>query len=276
MPTSTAEQMPTLLLRCPVCASDAADTLGVTGTPGGLLNATVVLRCEDCLTVYLSPVADGVVGSPPGLPASVLTKRFVNRWTRSLPSGAMVLCVDHAPEELVSLLSQAGHRDLVISGTEPRYPSSGAGGFDLILLPHSLEAVNDPNALLGQMADLLADGGRIVVIASNAGSSCFGAFGGRHWSGYHLPGTRQYLAPDALRRLGEKAGLSVTQLDTLFVPDAWLKSIANWLRDWGAGKTVTTLCIGNWLLPQAITSILEAVASMRGRGSLLVAQLERQ
>lgn len=290
-----AEDSRTLMLRCPTCGSDAADTLGVTGDVNGSPEAAVVMRCEECSTVYLSPAPIEHAGSPPRLPASALTRRRIHRWTRGLPPGARILCVDGPTGEYRAALSRAGDRGWVIesmdlaqrsaelgtAGVAIREASAGdglpePGAYDLILLPRSLESALDPSALLTRVAGLLASGGRVVAIVNNAGSSCFAAFGGRHWSGYQYPNTRQHLTPQALRWLGSSVGLRIRELDTVFAPDTWLASMANWLRDWGASDGVIRLLSGRWLVPAAMTAILEGIAAMRGRGSLLVAQLARQ
>jgi hypothetical protein len=290
-----ADRTGTLTLQCPVCASDAADTLGVTGGLDGSTDATVVMRCDNCLTVYLTPIPVESAGPSPGLSAGVLTRRRINRWTRGLPSASRILCVDCAAGEFSNLLSHVTHRDWVIENTnlESRPPRAGTTGvaiqqapakdhapgfgeYDLILLLHSLEAAYEPNALLGRAASLLADGGRVVAIGSNADSWCFAAFGGRHWCGYQFPRTRQHLTPRAIRKLGDNVGLRIKALDTLSDPDAWLMSLARWLRDWGANKGAISLFTGRWLVPQIMTSILEGLATMRGRGSMLVVEMQRQ
>lgn len=274
-----AEPTPTLMLRCPTCASDAADTLGVTGSLDGSLDATVVMFCEACSTVYLSPVEVETAGSPPSIPVTALTLRRIDRWARDLPPAARMLCVDRGAAEHLRVLLQAAGQDWIIDGTDLDNRScvaSTTSRYHLILLPHSLESARDSNALLGQVANLLTEGGRIVVIVSNAGSSCFAAFGGRHWSGYQFPKTRQHFTPKALHTLGENSGLRVKELETLFALEPWLTSFANWLRDWGASNAAIRLFTGRWVVPQAVTSILEGIAAIRGRGSLLVAQLERK
>jgi len=272
---SHAEPSQTLMLQCPTCGSDAADTLGVTGSIGGLPDATVVMRCEGCSTVYLSPAPVENSGSPPGTSTPVPGRRRLDRWTRGLPRAARILCCDCDPGWYRAALLQAGNGGSVIECTDPEHRLIEPGSYDLVLLSHSLESAQDPGTLLKQAAGLLTIHGRIVVVTSNAGSSCFGAFGGRHWSGYRFPWTRQHLTPDALGTLCKIVGLRLAELDTLFVADAWLTSATNWLQDWGANDRVIRLFTGRWLLPLAVASLLESVAVMRGRGSLLVAQLER-
>lgn len=248
---SPVEPSWTLMLRCPVCASDAADTLGVTGSLGGSLDATVVMRCEDCTAVYLSPATSGPAATPPASADIPFTPRRLRRWARGLPAGAKILRAD----------------------ATARLPESGT--YDLILLSRSLESADDPGARLRQAAGLLAPAGRVVVFAGNAASSCFAVFGGRHWNGYQLPQTRQQFTPEALRRLCANAGLRVAMQTTASAADAWLHSTANWLRDWSARPALVRLFTGRWLLPRAVAALLDGLAVARGRGALLVARLER-
>ncbi len=247
-----AARVQTLMLLCPVCQSDAGDTLGVTGTLKESLTATVVLRCDECGTVYLSPAMPALGITPPQSPDSIMTRRRLRRMARGVAKNASVFQVDR----------------------NESFPETGS--FDLILLNGSLETAECPRAQLRRARHLLAAGGRAIVIAGNAASSCFSVFGGRHWNGYQFPGTRQQLTPNALHRLCENSGLRVRHLATGFASDAWLRSTANWLRDWGAREALVGLFTGPWLLPQAMAAGLEAIAVGRGRGSLLVAELERR
>ncbi|MEX0734141.1 MAG: methyltransferase domain-containing protein [Steroidobacteraceae bacterium] len=241
----------TLMLRCPICASDEADTLGVTGSDVGSPDATVIMRCEDCSAVYLSPRASGPDRSPLASVDTLFSRSRLRRWSRGLPASAKILCV--TPADCI--------------------PESG--GYDLILLSRSLESADDPSALLRQAAGLLAPGGRVVVIGGNAASSCFALFGGRHWNGYQFPQTRLQLTPAALRRASTNAGLRIIKIATESDAQAWLHSTANWLHDWDLSPALVHLLTGRWLLPQAVAALLEGLAAARGRAALLVAQLER-
>lgn len=276
MSLSAAERLQTLALRCPICASDAADTLGVTGSFRVAADACVVMQCQECTTVYLSPVpVDGPV-LPPGFPAAVLTRRRVERWTRGLPPSARILCFDGGIAERLSSHARTRGRSWVVESADQASASLSAARYDLILLANALEAARDPGRFLRQAASRLADGGRIIAVVHNAGSAAFGSFGGRHWSGYRFPGSRQCFTPAALGRLAGHAGLRLMVGQTLFHPQAWLESTDNWLRDWGTGVGTRRLFTGRWLVPRAISCLVEVVAAMRGRGSMLAARLEMQ
>ncbi len=241
--------MTTLMLLCPVCGSDAADTLGVTGKLSDPLDATVVMRCDDCATAYLSPAP-----LPPAAPARPLadaaaTRRLLGHWAKGVGVESRILVIDDA-----ATVPESGH-------------------YDFILLPGSLESADDPNALLGHVRGLLAERGEIIVTLGNAASSCFTIFGGRHWDGYQNPGVRQQLTPKAMRRLSASAGLRIARLETRFGSRSWLRSTRNWLQDWGAGRALVGLLTGPWVLPQLAAMLLEAQAVARGRGASLGAVL---
>ncbi len=238
------------MLLCPVCGSDAADTLGVTGRLADPLDAVVVMRCESCATAYLSPAPSQPAGPARQSADSTATRRLIRRWAKGAHAASNVLVIDD-------------------SNSAP-----GTGPYEVILLPETLESSVHPAALLGQARKQLAASGRAIVMLGNAASSCFAVFGGRHWSGYQNPGVRQQLTSAALRRLCDIAGFRVARLETLFASDCWLDSTRNWLRDWGAGRALTFLLTGPWLVPQVVAALLEALAVARGRGALLIAELE--
>jgi hypothetical protein len=241
--------MMTLLLLCPVCRSDAADTLGVTGKLSDPLDATVVMRCEDCATAYLSPAPSPPAG-PTRQPAdAAVIRRLLGHWTNGVRAESRILVIDDA-------------------ATVPE-----SGRYDFILLPGSLESADDPSALLGHARSLLVERGEIIVILGNAASSCFTVFGGRHWDGYQNAGVRQQLTPTAMQRLSASAGLRIARLETRFVSGGWLRSTRNWLQDWGAGRALIGLLTGPWILPQFVAMLLEAQAVARGRGASLGAVL---
>jgi hypothetical protein len=242
--------MTTLMLLCPVCGSDAADTIGVTGKLTDPLIASVVMRCDDCATAYLSPAP-----SPPAETAqksedSPAVRRLIHRWTNAVRTTSTILVIDDAASA----------------------PKSGS--YDFILLPGTLECAHHPGALLGHARSLLVKGGKVIVILGNAASSCFTVFGGRHWTGYQNPGVRQQLTPAAMQILSASAGLQIAKLETRFASEDWLRSTRNWLQDWGVGGLLTGLLTGPWILPQLAAMLFEAQAVARGRGASLVAELE--
>lgn len=84
-----------LILKCPVCNSDVAETLGVTGRQvGDGEREHVVLLCLACGTAYLEPPADE--GSRRG-PASASKKDLLHRGNASHPSAESLRDVLSSP-----------------------------------------------------------------------------------------------------------------------------------------------------------------------------------
>ena len=242
------ESWRTLFLECPVCGSDTAETLGVAGSEH---DAAVVMSCAACESVYLSPPRSSPDAASAADPRPPPTARQLRHWTRGLRPDARAARVG-APGALPA-----------------------AGEFELIVLDRALERASQPGEFLRAAARLLSPNGRILVVADNARSSCFAAFGGRHWQGYAAAGTRQQLTPASFDHLGAAAGLRVTHVKTRFAASAWLESTRAWLLDWGAGRGLVAVLTGRWLVPSAIAGVLESLALLRGRGAIVVAELVR-
>ena len=239
----------TLMLDCPVCRSDLAETLGVAGGGPGQPDASVVMCCEECGTVYLTPPPQGPTNQAALGSSGPPTQNELRRLAPGLARDARVTRID-APGDLAR-----------------------TGSFDLVLLGRALECAQDPGELLRRAAPLLAPTGLIVVVTGNAGSSCFAAFGGRHWHGYQAAGTRQQFTAAGITRLSAASGLRVRRLSTRFAPSAWLDSAKYGLQDWGAGRALTAVLTGPWVVPALVAALFESIAFVRGRGAVLVAGL---
>ena len=249
--TPEAMADPTLILDCPVCRSDSADTLGVAGGGEGEPDAAVVMRCEECESVYLTPPRKPQPGGHGREPQRLSSARQLRRWTRGLADAA-------------------GMARITSSGALP-----AGGSYDLIALDFALESALNPGELLSAVAKLLSAKGRIFVIADNARSSCFTVFGGRHWSGYASGSVRQQLTDRSIARLCAQSSLHASRVSSRFAAAAWLDSARSWLRDWGAGSGLAAVLAGRWPVPVIVAGAFEAFAVFRGRGTVLVAELVR-
>jgi hypothetical protein len=148
--------------------------------------------------------------------------------------------------------------------------------FDRILLPLTLESCQHPAELLDHAAKLLADHGRIETVIGNTTSSCFRVFGGRHWYGYRFPASRQHFGVESMVVLAQKSGLRITKQRSVASPAFWLLSMRNLLKDWGANSATIGIVTGPWLIPWLVASLIEVIALMRGRASILVVCLEKE
>lgn len=96
-----------------------------------------------------------------------------------LPSEALLSVAELSPHNLrfiAERLAQEGHRDglsfdLMAEGRLPY----GAGTVDLVVLPQVLEHMPEPQAVLDEVARVLAPGGHVLVSARNR-TSAYGAF----------------------------------------------------------------------------------------------------
>lgn len=88
-----------------------------------------------------------------------------------------------------------------------------AGSFDVVTLSHALEHVFDPLVLLRECHRVLAERGRLVIIAPNAGSLEAQLFG-RWWFPWELPRHLYHFEKATLSRLLEMAGFRVVRMRT--------------------------------------------------------------
>ncbi len=246
----------TLIINCPVCGSDVADTLGVTGKMDGSLEAAVIMSCGDCQTVYLQPPPRGSDDAGVEAAATAVYEPAISDLKRELAMNQSLIIADASESEMLSR-------------------SDANGRFDRIVLPLTLESSEDPVALLKHVKNLLTDRGQLQVLTGNAGSSCFRWFCGRHWCGYRYPTARQYLTVESLQRAAALSGLGVMSHRTASSASAWLLSLRYLLQDWGTNRVFIAVLTGRWLVPWLFASALEAIAGMRGRAGVLVAKLEK-
>jgi SAM-dependent methyltransferase len=85
--------------------------------------------------------------------------------------------------------------------------------FDIVLMSHVIEHVLQPAALLRRAAELLAPGGRIVVLTPNIRSLGFALYGSC-WFPLDAPRHVFLFDPETLRRLGTQAGVRLRTLRT--------------------------------------------------------------
>lgn len=101
--------------------------------------------------------------------------------------------------------------------------------FDLITLWHSVEHVENPAALLRQVARLLKDDGRVLLAFPNAASWDFRVFGTR-WFHLDPPRHLHYFSPATMGRLLDACGLCtvrVTQVSLEYNPFGFVQSVLN-------------------------------------------------
>ena len=82
------------------------------------------------------------------------------------------------------------------------------GQFDLILLRHVLEHTYDPAKFLGELRELLTEGGVLAIEVPRFDTPLRQAFG-KHWDGYYVPYHPLHFTPKSLALAAESAGLTV-------------------------------------------------------------------
>lgn len=99
------------------------------------------------------------------------------------------------------------------------------GLFDLIMVNHVLEHLDDPLQLLEQCRGLLAPGGRLIVAVPNF-SSLQAVVGGAGWFHLDLPIHLFHFSEEGLVSLLTKAGLNVVERSHA----DWIQNIYGWLQ----------------------------------------------
>ncbi len=93
--------------------------------------------------------------------------------------------------------------------------------FDIIVLRHVLEHVEDPVSVLTMCQDLLGENGRLVVATPNAASFCHRLFG-KSWRGLEPPRHLRVFSKHGLAECARRAGLHVLELRASGRSAAWM------------------------------------------------------
>jgi SAM-dependent methyltransferase len=105
-------------------------------------------------------------------------------------------------------------------GTLEDQSYSGAS-FDVVTMNHVIEHVHDPGALLRECHRILKPSGRLVVVTPNIRSLGHGHFKADYIS-LDPPRHLQIFTPEALRRLGERAGFQRPSVSTTMQGADWV------------------------------------------------------
>lgn len=130
-----------------------------------------------------------------------------------------------------------GHGLNVVCGradTEAGLAHIADGSLDLITMFHVIEHLDDPGAVIKNLARKLAPGGLLVVETPNFDSLDARIFGDRYWGGYHFPRHWHIFRPQTLSKLGEDRGLQVRALRYQPGHAFWLFSLHHAIANcWG-------------------------------------------
>jgi SAM-dependent methyltransferase len=243
---------------CVACGSEAADVVLADGedyeyrVPGRFR----FVRCRRCDLVFMSPrpgrgellsfyprdyhAYERPTGRLFALLDGLNRRRRVRGYLRHVGSGRRILdvgCGDGALlEEFRShgcsvlagvdfspLAGPAAGRFDFFRGTLEDAPWAD-GSFDLIVMHHLLEHVENPLTTLRRAHALLAPGGTLVGQLPNVDSTEYALFG-RYWNGFHTPRHLQCFSPRSLMSVLERAGFERPEWRPAPHPGQWALSL---------------------------------------------------
>jgi SAM-dependent methyltransferase len=214
------------------------------------------VRCEACGLVFVSPRPSraALLGYYPAdyhayqRPTSRLfaaldrlnLRRRVRGYLRRLGGGRRVLDVGCGDGALLEEFRRRGAAVLAGVDFSPEVaPGAGTfdffrgtleeapwpdGSFDLIVMHHVLEHVEEPLATLRRAHALLAAGGALVGQVPNVESTEHALFG-RYWNGFHTPRHLQCFGPGPLLSLLRRAGFAAAGWRPAPHPGQWALSL---------------------------------------------------
>lgn len=274
----------------------------------------LVVQCRDCGLVYLNPRPADEESSriypdhyhafqfKPnefGIVYRVrrwLESRRLLKWCRGLPDNARILDVGCGDGFHLGLLRDFGSPKWVLEGidVDPRATHAAQSQgltiyegtierhqlepekYHLILMIMTIEHLSNPVTTLQAVGNLLAPGGRVVIVTDSCGSPDYAIFGGRHWGGYHFPRHTYLFNRNTIKRLAALADLRVEKVVTAMSPVNWVYSFRNWIDDWRGPRWLV-----NWLslksaIPLTLFTLLDIPLSMIGYGAILHATFYKQ
>jgi 2-polyprenyl-3-methyl-5-hydroxy-6-metoxy-1,4-benzoquinol methylase len=138
-------------------------------------------------------------------------------------------------EQVVNRLRSEGYTGVFCERVEDT-SSLPEGAIDLITMFHVIEHVNDPAAVVRQVARWLSPGGVFALETPNLGSLDARLFQRTYWGGYHIPRHWNLFTPTTISRLLKENGLEV--VTTIFQTghSFWMYSLHHWVRFEGASR----------------------------------------
>lgn len=225
----------------PLCAACAAPCAGNEFRARSVLDGThgTFKRCERCGSLRTAELIDydrfyqsrASTNFPEvGYPLLIkLKQRYLQQTLRSLlspvPLQSRILDYGCGGGELANAICDLGFSDVSacdVQGTPPPTlsaqvpyftPESIRPGdvFDLILMRHVLEHVEDPVALLTGLSHRLSSSGRIMIEVPSV-RSIFRIFLGSRWPGYFFPYHVHVFSAQGLTKLAVRSGLVVRDI----------------------------------------------------------------
>ena len=216
------------------------------------------------------------------------------RWARHVPPEGRILDVGCGDGFHLDLLRTYGDRSWKLEGVDPDPRAVGAArakglevhegfvqdidatsSFDLAILNHTIEHVDDPAAVLSRVRELLRPGGRVVITTDNTDSFDARLFRRSYWGGYHFPRHWSLFNARSMLALSEKVGLEVVELKGVVSPVNWTYSIRNLLDAHGASDRTLAWFSLSSTIALACFTVFDSLNKLVGRAALIRAVLRR-
>ena len=248
----------------------------------------LVLHCRACGVGYLGRPSSGPVGAANDGAhtegahtdaGTVLRHRRVRRLLGrelqrgSVPARVLVIGDAAAASSFAMLLND---RKVAVDTLEHIDPSTTGGRieprgsrYDVAVVIDEAGRLEDPVEALATLRRCGCT--RLFLVMDNFDARSCRVFRGRHWVGYDFPHRLFWFEPRAVRALVERAGFELESLRTVSAPDRWTRSTHRFLRDWSAPPWLANRFAGRAFGATVLASALEALATLSGAGSVLVA-----
>ena len=279
--------LPALQQGCCLCGEDEGEPVAVGedfDDRGPRGDSFIVLHCVACGVAYLgrrsSDDARAASDAPRTDALEMLrhhgARKLLRRELRRGSAPERVLVVGDAAAASTVATMLYGHRSPADEALEHIDPSSTGGrieprgaDFDIAVVIGEVERLADPVQALATLRHRGCT--RLVLVMDNFDARACRLFRGRHWVGYDFPRKLYWFEPRAVRALVTRAGFEVESVGTASAPDRWTRSTHRFLRDWSAPSWLANRFGGRAPVASVFASTLEALATLRGSGSVLVA-----
>lgn len=291
--------------RCPLCGGSEADPFleRARDLEYGTGGEHLYRRCRTCSLVAMDPIPpfseivsfypddyhayqEGKRGLARALKAAYSRMR-AREFAKLIGSTGHIMEVGAADGEFLHHLNEVG--DWQFSGVEldgdmverarargmdirhctleqAAYPDES---FDLVIMSHLIEHVQDPVETMAETARVLKPGGYVVGETPNIDSWDHGLFG-RYWGGFHVPRHLYLFSGGTLGRLLQEVGLEEVRLTHALQPSHWAIGVQNFLR---RGRTTSDRLAGGRAFYFPILLLLflpvQVVQSLLGASSII-------
>lgn len=131
--------------------------------------------------------------------------------------------------------------------------------FDVIIMNQLIEHLYEPSEKIKKCADILNDGGTLIIETPNCESLDFRLFKKAYWGGYHIPRHFNIFSDRTIRRCMENNGFRVHRIEYMLSPAFWVFSLHHFLYD--RNNSLHKLCSINNFFLTSLFSLLDLILS---------------